>query len=254
MEEVKYNKLVSIVTPIFNSEKFISSTIQSVLSQTCHDWELIIIDDCSTDRGLEIAKMYAKDDSRIIIKSLSKNSGSAAARNEGIKIARGKYLVFLDSDDLLDDNFLEKQVAFIESKKCAVVTAGYRRKTDTTSTDFVPREKITYRTLLRGNEISCLSSMIDLSITGKHYFDSSLLKSEDYLFWLMLVKKNSPVFSNPEVLATYRLHANSKNRDKKSLIKWTRRVYRKIGFGPLLSWFCVCRLALYSKRKYRNVA
>ena len=254
MEEVKYSKLVSIVTPLFNSEKFISSTIQSVLAQTCRDWELIIIDDCSTDGGLAIAKTYAKDDDRIIIKSLSKNSGSAAARNEGIRIASGKYLVFLDSDDLLDPDFLEKQIAFIESKKCAVVTAGYRRKTDTTSSDFIPRKEITFRTLLKGNEISCLSSMIDLSITGKQYFDSSLIKSEDYLFWLMLIKKNSPAFSNQEVLATYRLHANSKNRDKKSLIKWTRKVYRKIGFGPLLSWFYVYRLALYSKRKYRNVA
>ncbi|MEA5061259.1 MAG: glycosyltransferase family 2 protein [Erysipelotrichaceae bacterium] len=254
MEEVKYGKLVSIVMPLFNSEKYISSTIQSVISQTCRDWELIIVDDCSTDRSLELAKMFAKDESRIIIRTLPKNSGSSAARNEGISVARGRYLVFLDSDDLLDSNFLEKQVSFIESKKCAVITAGYRRNTENSSTNFIPREKITYHTLLKGNDISCLSSMIDLSITGKQYFDVTLLKSEDYLFWLTLVKSNSPAYSNQEVLATYRLHSNSKNGDKKSLIKWTRRVYRKLGFGPLLSWFFVSRLALYSKRKYRNVA
>ena len=115
------NELVSIITPSYGSEKFIAQTIESVLSQTYKNWEMIIVDDCSPDNSNEIIEKYLRNDSRIKLIKLEKNSGPAVARNRAIKEAKGRYITFLDADDLWKSNFLQKSINFINTKKVALV-------------------------------------------------------------------------------------------------------------------------------------
>jgi glycosyltransferase involved in cell wall biosynthesis len=111
-------KLVSIITPNYNCVQFIAQTIESVLAQTYQNWELIIIDDCSTDGSYEIARSYAKRDKRIKVFRMEKNSGAALARNKGIELSHGDYLAFLDSDDIWISEKLEKQLQFMQTNNC----------------------------------------------------------------------------------------------------------------------------------------
>ena len=116
------DELVSIITPTYNSEKFISETINSVLNQTYTNWELLITDDCSTDKTVEIVESYVKKDCRIKFFSLKKNSGAAIARNNSIKNSKGRYISFLDSDDLWLKNKLELQINFMKKGISFLVT------------------------------------------------------------------------------------------------------------------------------------
>ena len=101
---------VSVITPMYNCEKFISETIESVLNQTYTNWEMIIIDDCSTDKSKQIVKQYIERDKRIRLIALNENSGAAVARNKGIEVSSGRFIAFLDGDDLWEPNKLEKQI------------------------------------------------------------------------------------------------------------------------------------------------
>lgn len=127
MDKTKDNCIVSIITPIYNCEQFLQETIQSVLNQTYTNWELILIDDCSTDNSLSIAETAAQRDSRIRVIKLDQNSGPAVARNIGIKKAKGKYIAFLDSDDMWFPNKLEKQLSFMEKNQIPFTYTGYEK-------------------------------------------------------------------------------------------------------------------------------
>lgn len=119
------DSLVSIITPSYNSEKYISNTIESVITQTYQNWEMIIVDDCSTDSSCDIAEKYTQKDSRIKLIKLNKNSGPAKARNRAIKEAKGRYISFLDSDDIWYHRKLEKQVYFMKENDLAVTCSSY---------------------------------------------------------------------------------------------------------------------------------
>ena len=245
--------LISIITPIYNSEAVIGDTISSLLKQTFSNWELLVVDDCSTDNSFAIVESLAKSDKRIRLYKTIKNSGTAVARNLGISNAIGDFLVFLDSDDLLDPLFLEEQLKYIKETGAPVVTSGYRRLASNSCTDFLPPRNITWKSLLNGNPISCLSTMINLNITGKCYFDESLIKCEDLLYWINMLREFGPAKGNQKILATYRILATSKSRKKVSLIKWNFRVYRKAGCNFFSCLWHVFRWALYGTKKYRNV-
>ncbi len=244
---------VSIITPIYNSSSFVGETFKSVLNQTFQDWEWIIVDDCSTDNSFGIVSDYAKQDSRIKVFRLEKNSGTAVARNTGLKHASGRYITFLDSDDLLDPDYLEKQLNFIKDNG-PLISAGYRRKTDKTCTDFYVPDVVDYKLDLKGNPISCLSTMYDRSVIGDVYFPEDIEKPEDYVFWLNILKRGFVCKGNHEILATYIIHSGSKSSNKFKLIKCMHRVYHKTqGINWFKSWYYVLRWALYGKKKYKNV-
>jgi teichuronic acid biosynthesis glycosyltransferase TuaG len=248
------NSLVSIVTPAYNSSKYILETIKSVQKQTYSNFELLIIDDCSTDDTFEKSQGISNDDKRIKVFKTKKNEGTASARNLGIEKANGRYLVFLDSDDLLDPSFLEKQIRFLRNKQCSIATAGYRRLAPNSCTEFIPPLSTTYKTILNGNPVSCLTTIIDLKKVGKHYFDVELLKCEDFYFWIKLLKiGHSPIYGNPEVLATYRILQTSKSRNKFKLIKWMLRVYKKAGINFFSRYFHLIKWMFYGLKKYKNV-
>ena len=245
--------LVSIITPLYNSKETLDSTFNSVFSQTFKNWEWIIVDDCSTDESLSIVEKLSKNHKRIKILKTIKNSGTAVARNIGLREACGRYITFLDSDDLLDSDYLEEQIKFIKENG-PLVSAGYRRKTEKTCTDFFVPEKNTYESVLAGCPLSCLTTMYDRKTIGDVFFPEDLKKVEDYVFWLEILKRGFVAIGNPKVLATYRIFKNSKSRNKFKLIKYYFYIYHKTqGIGWFKSWFYVIRWAFYGKKKYKNV-
>ena len=245
--------LVSIITPSYNCSQTFKSTFDSVLSQTFNDWEWIIIDDCSTDGSFDYIKEMVENNPRIILLQTQKNGGTAVARNLGLKHASGRYITFLDSDDILDNNYLECQLEFIKTHG-PLISAGYRRKAQHTCTDFLVPDTVTYKDDLKGNPLSCLTTMYDRSIIGDKLFPENLIKCEDYVFWLGILKEGYVARGNPKVLATYIIRKDSKSRNKIKLIRYMHDVYHKTqGINWFKSWLYVIRWAFYGKRKYRNV-
>ena len=244
---------ISIITPSYNCKKFFKSTFDSVLSQTFKDWEWVIVDDCSTDDSYEYIKELAKGDPRIVVLQTPKNGGSAVARNIALKHATGRYITFLDSDDLLDSNYLEEQLKFIKNNG-PIISAGYRRKANNTCTNFFVPIENTYQSLLKGCPLSCLTTMYDRSIVGDSYFPENMKRVEDYVFWLEILKKGYIAKGNQRILATYVIGKNSKSRNKLKLIKYYFYVYHSTQH---INWFVSCwyvvRWAIYGLKKYRGV-
>ena len=200
--------VISIITPSYNCKQVFKATFDSVLSQTYKDFEWIIVDDCSTDGSYEYIKELTKDDKRIKVLQTPKNGGSAVARNIGLKYATGRYITFLDSDDLLDPNYLECQLEFIKDNG-PLISAGYRRQAEHTCTDFYVPEETDYKKALKGNPLSCLTTMYDRSVIGDLYFDETYNRHEDYIFWLTILKRGIVAKGNHKVLATYVIRSNS---------------------------------------------
>jgi len=245
--------VVTIITPAFNCEKWFKETFESVLNQSFKDFEWIIVDDCSTDDSYEYIKETVKCNNKIKLFRVDKNYGSAKARNFGLKHATGKYITFLDADDLLDQNYLEEQVKFIKENG-PIITAGYRRIHKESNTPFIPRKSIDFKGLLLGNDCSCLTTMYDREVIGDVFFQENIKKQEDYAFWLNILKKGYVVKGNQKVLATYRIHHSSKNRNKKKLIKHQYHIYHKVlGFGVIKSLYYLFRWGIYGLKKYKGV-
>lgn len=222
--------LVSIITPNYNSEKFIRQTIESVMAQTYTEWELIIVDDFSTDNSLDIIQSYQVKDSRIKLHKNNKNLGIAKTRNNGIEIAKGRFIAFLDSDDLWDYNKLEKQIKFMLDNNYALTYSYYRRINECgkfmKNVSSIP-EIINYSQLIKRNWIGCLTGIYDTKHTGK-VFIPDLKKSEDFALWLKIIKKTKKAHCFTEVLASYRLRKKSMSSNKLDLIKYNWLLYRNI--------------------------
>lgn len=244
---------ISVITPAHNCRNTIVSTCKSVFSQTFFDWEWIIIDDCSTDDSFSHIKELVQNETRVILLQTPKNSGTAAARNLGLKRASGRYITFLDSDDLLDPDYLERQLEFIKEHG-PLISAGYRRRAEHSCTDFFVPDKVDYKKILKGNPLSCLTTMYDKTVVGEVFFPENIDKPEDYVFWLNILKKGIVACGNPAILATYNISKGSKSSNKFKLIGSMHRVYHETqNINWFKSWFYVIRWAFYGKKKYRNV-
>ena len=249
----KENDVVSIITPAYNCIEAFKSVFDSVLMQTYLNWEWIIVDDCSNDGSFEYIKKMAQNDSRIIVLQTEYNGGTSVARNVGLKRATGRFITFLDSDDLIDKDYLEKQIAFIKVNG-PIISSGYRRSAKKSCTPFFVPKKVDYKLALKGNPLSCLTTMYDRTIIGERYFPENLKKCEDYVFWLNILKDGFVVSGNPKVLATYVIHNGSKSYNKIKLIKYMFRVYHETqSINWFKSWFFVIRWAFYGTKKYKNV-
>ena len=243
--------LVSIVTPMYNAEPYLSKTIKSVLNQTYKNFEWIVVDDKSTDDSLAVIKII--NDPRIHIIERKRNKGTAHARNCGLNKATGDYLMFLDADDELDPTFLEKQVAFIQ-KHGPIITASYRRVTEHSNTVFTVPEKSTFKSILGGNPLSCLTTMYDFRLFKDERFDEDEVRHEDFLFWIRILQKGYTAYGNQECLATYNLHQQSKNSSKMQLAMPLFHMFRrKLHFSRLKAGYYLIHMIFYSKKKYRKV-
>jgi teichuronic acid biosynthesis glycosyltransferase TuaG len=222
------SNLVSIITPCFNSEKYISQAIQSVISQTHLNWELILVDDCSSDETFFIISNFASKEERIKVSKLDKNSGAGVARNFAIRQATGNYIAFLDADDLWKPEKLEKQLRFMQTQNISFTFAFYETideagnlKNETITTP----SKITYKQLYYCNWIGNLTGIYSVDFFGKIPI-SSIKKRQDWMMWLHIVKQIQVAIPIPESVAYYRVREDSISASKWKLIKYNFKVYR----------------------------
>lgn len=235
-----FKPLVSIIMPAFNVERYVSESIESVISQTFQDWELIIIDDCSTDRTFEIASNFAKGDERIQALMNELNFGGAQTRNKGIEVAKGKYIAFLDSDDLWLPNKLAEQIAFMEERSLSFSYSSYLNidaEGKILSRVSVP-PKVSFNSMVYHNYIGCLTAIYDQSKLGKVFFPN-IKKRQDFALWLTLLKRVPYAYGMPEPLAKYRNGTGTLSANKLSALKYYRTVLRDVGeLSSVNSIFC----------------
>lgn len=234
--------LVSIITPTYNSEKYIAQTIQSVLSQTCADWEMIIVDDCSSDKTESIILEFEAEDDRIKFYKLQKNAGAGVARNQAITMASGRYIAFLDSDDLWKPEKLQKQIDFLNTNNLPFTFSFYECIDDDgkplNKTVEAPR-KLRYWQLFFCNFVGNLTGIYDTKFFGKIPI-SSLRKRQDWMVWLTILKKIKIAQPIPESLAFYRIRQDSISSSKVKLLQHNFNVYRIFyGFNTFVSLCCM---------------
>ncbi len=214
--------LVSIITPVYNGEKYISETIESVIKQTYLDWEMIVVDDGSKDGSAAIVRRYAEKESRITLLQ-QPNGGSASARNNGIRYANGQYIALLDSDDLWDPDFLKSQLALMKEKNTICVHGSYKRINENSEEilkAWKAKKEVTYKQMQMTNHIACLTGLYDTSKFGKIYLKEELRSiRDDYAYWLDVVKLAGVSYGNQYVLASYRVISSSTTGKKKKLIR-----------------------------------
>lgn len=230
------NPLISIITPAYNAARFIGETIESVLKQTYTNWEMVIVDDRSTDKTVQIVEEYQKKDQRIKLIQLEENSGSAVARNTAMENSAGQFIAFLDSDDMWYPTKLERQLRFMQKNDIAFSFTKFERIQEngkpTGEISNVPKS-VGYRDLMKHCVIGCLTVMLDMSKIGdvKMY---NIRTRQDYVFWLTITKNGHRAYGLPEVLAKYRLVENSISRNKWKAAKKNWYVYRHIEKQNLL--------------------
>ena len=223
-------ELVSIITPTYNSAKFIEETIQSVQSQTYSNWEMILIDDGSRDNTEEIILSLIEKDDRIQFYKLDQNSGPAVARNTGIGKAKGDYMTFLDADDIWFPNFIATSIKKIQETGIPFVFSSYKRsneKLEFVYSDFIVPQKVTYTDVLKSNAISCLTAFIDIKSLGKKFMPL-IRKRQDMGLWLQYLKEIPFAYGIQEPQAIYRIRENSLSRKKSDLIKYQWQFYREV--------------------------
>ena len=229
-DEEKYiDNLVSIITPAYNSAAYIAETIESVLAQTYTNWEMLIVNDYSKDNTAEIVQSYAKKDKRIKLINLQQNSGAAAARNTAIQNAKGRYIAFLDSDDLWKKEKLQKQIEITQQNGYAFTYTSYEHfkgtKENIQNQVQIPKS-LNYNKALKGNQIGCLTVMLDRTQIQNIHFTTQ--RHEDYILWLNILKQGITAYGIQESLALYRTgNRKSISGNKLQSALWTWKVYRE---------------------------
>lgn len=236
------NELVSIIMPAYNAGRYLESAVQSVQEQTWPQWELLIVDDASKDNTSAIALDLQGNDPRIRFLKHQQNQGVAMARNFAMEQARGKYIAFLDSDDLWLPAKLETQLAFMNETGTAIAYSAYQRMDEQGRPlgTVVPPPEVSYAGLLRGNVIGNLTGIYDASRLGKQLF--SPYRHEDYVAWLALVRKAGKARGVQEVLARYRVYSGSTSANKLRTLNWQWQIYRKV---EKLSFVHACELMCF---------
>ncbi len=231
------NLCISIITPLYNGSQYIKETIGSVIAQNHQYWEHLIIDDGSTDDGPAIVEEYQRQDSRIRLIRNERNLGPAQTRNRGIEAAKGRYIAFLDSDDVWMPDKLEKQLGFMETHQSPFTFTYYEQMNEEgqflRTMDFFPK-KVDYRATMMSNKIGCLTAMYDTAFFGKEYMED-IRNRQDYTLWLKLLKKVDYAYCVPEILAKYRVRKGSISSNKWKLVKYHWKIYRHIEKQPFFT-------------------
>lgn len=244
--------LVSIVMPSYNSDATISDSIQSVLNQSYTNWELIITDDCSSDNTLLIIEHYIGLDQRIkLIKNVS-NFGAGFSRNKSIEMAKGKYIAFLDSDDIWNADKLSKQISFMEKGQYLFTFSSYQKFSNKGNgrVVFAP-PSVSYNKLLYSNVIGCLTAVYNAEVLGKRKMPL-IRKRQDMGLWLELLKDCGLAYGIPDVLARYRTDTGmTKNKINAAKYQW--EFYRKVvSLGVIKSCWYFAWYSLNGILKYRE--
>jgi teichuronic acid biosynthesis glycosyltransferase TuaG len=222
---------VSVVVPVWNAAATLAETIASVQAQTAPDWEMLLVDDGSRDGSRALAEAAAAADPRLRVVGWRDNRGAAAARNAGIRAARGRFIAFLDADDLWRPEKLAVQLAALEAG-APFVFSSYRRIDAAGRPLGIVRApaRISYRELLRGNAIGCLTAIYDREALGRVEMPD-LRRRQDFGLWLLLLERTPHATGLPEVLADYRVRRGSLSADKLAALRDNWAFYR--GFARL---------------------
>lgn len=251
-EAIDYG-LVSIIMPNYNSSCFIKQTIDSVIVQTYENWELIIVDDCSTDNSLEIICRY--EDPRIRIIKNTENCGAAVSRNKAIEVANGRWIAFLDSDDLWNKNKLLKHIKFMLEEQAAFSFTNYSVLNGQNEfvTEFAPKKDVyDYGMILKHCYIGCSTVIYDIEQVGKVYMPTDAIKREDFACWLQILKNGQNATCFHECLTTYRVHSHSVSSNKVKMATYQWNVYRKVErISFFKSLYYMAHWAIMGVIKYR---
>lgn len=242
------NGLISIVVPVYQVERFIQETIESVQKQTYENWELLLVDDCSKDKSCALIEEKAAKDERIRLIRQETNQGAAAARNSGIRHAEGRYLCFLDSDDLWEHDKLECELQFMQEKQAGFVFTGYEFADEygkgLGKIVRVP-EEISYSEALKNTTIFTSTVMIDRSKIKDEDIFMPKIASEDTATWWHLLKVYGKAYGLDKNLVKYRRSANTLSSNKVEAIKRIWKLYRKQErLNVIYSAYCMCFWAL----------
>lgn len=235
---------VSIITPLYNAAHTIEETIKSVQAQTFNDWELLLVDDCSSDETVETVKKIIGSDSRIKLICRKWNAGPAVTRNRGIQEAQGRFIAFLDADDLWHHDKLQIQIDFMKKQDCGLSYTSYQkinRDGKKMGVIHVPCQ-VSYIGLLKTNSIGCLTAVYDTDIFGKVYMPN-ISKRQDLGLWLRIMKLKTKGLGIDNVLAYYRTGSqNTVSANKILAAKYQWRIYREIeqlGFFESMVYFMI---------------
>lgn len=224
--------LVSVIMPTYNCGKYLADSIESVISQTINDWEIQIVDDCSTDNTEEVLKPYLDKYPNIHYVKLTENGGPAVARTEAIRRATGKYCAFLDSDDLWYKDKLEKQISFMNDVGADFSCTAYKQMDvdgNDLNTIIVPPKKTGYKKCIQlSNPIGNLTAIYNQESLGK--FEVPMIrKRNDFALWLQILKKTPYCYGMEDVLGVYRLgRAGSVSHNKLAQAKYHWKLYHDI--------------------------
>lgn len=240
--------------PLYNGKKYVKESIDSVFAQTYDDWELLITDDCSTDGSFEYVQELIKNEPRARIFKLEKNSGAAFARNNSINEAMGRFIAFLDSDDLWAPGKLEKQVQYMLDNNIGFSYSNYSvfsQDKQTVITEYKAKRTASYKSLLGHCYIGCLTAMYDIEKVGEVYMPTNAPKREDYATWLAILKKGVTAYNIGLNLATYRLVEGSVSSKKRKMLKHQWHLFRKVEkFNIIKSWFYINKSIITKLFKY----
>lgn len=248
-------ELVSIIVPVYNVKDYIIATVESVLSQNYNNWELILIEDGSTDGTKELLQMYLekKQDSRIGLYFLEENIGAAAARNYGLELSRGRFVTYLDSDDVWKPEKLEKQVAFMKENDAAFSFTGYEfANADGVGTGKVVTvpKTITYREALKNTTIFTSTVMFDTTKLSKDRLQMPSVKSEDTALWWRVLREGTVAYGLQENMVFYRRIKNSLSSNKIEALRRIWNLYRRSeGLGFFYSAYNFCFWAWNAVRR-----
>ena len=232
------NLLVSIITPIYNSEKYLAESVESVLRQTHENFELILINDCSSDSSKKIAEKYKDADARVKLLELKQNSGAGVARNKGIEMAKGRFIAFLDADDFWSEYKLEKQVQTMLETGCALSYTSYYVVEE--SSELLYHRKVplktSYKDILKNCYIFCSTAMYDTEQLGKKYMPK-IRKRQDWALWIGILEKIDTSMGLQQPLVYYRQGNDSLSKNKIKLVKENYNVFKnQLGFTHFKSF------------------
>jgi len=221
--------LVSVITPVFNSEKFIEATIRSVIAQTYGQWEMLVLIDAGTrDQTAAVVERLQLEDARVRLVTVPGGRNVSDARNYGFRDARGRYVAFLDADDLWLETKLERQLTVLRDSGAPMSYSGFRRITvdgRATGREIRVPSVISYADLLKNNQIGCLTAIVDQVKTGPLVMGTDI--HEDFTLWLSILKRCGAAHGVQEDLARYRLVPGSRSSRKLLMAGWRWRVYRE---------------------------
>lgn len=245
---------VSIITPAYNSASFIEETVKSVQAQTYYDWEMIIVDDCSTDQTYSLASMLAKKDARIKVLQNNKNSGVAATRNKALDVATGEYIAFLDADDLWLPRKLEAQIKFMDKGQYVLTYTNYQKFDSHTGEKqkkiIRAPDKMTAKQIYGDTSIGCLTVMVNRNKCGPFHMPH-LSHTEDNITWQEILARGYIGYRLDEVLSFYREGNTSLTCRKQNAAKEQWSTYRNYyKFSIPKSAFYFSQYVFHAVRKH----